>query len=111
MECTWHDGPYMAPCTLYMALCTLYMALCTLSGDRWDAWIELHDARRGAQATLRQLSSRLQVRGVGAAFTAWTRVAAARKEYLLHTSIEEHVAHADRLERDVERLQAWNPHT
>lgn len=58
----------------------------------WDAWIELSEARRDALATLRQLGSRIGVRGVGSAFTLWSRAYQAQKHFELYASKEQQVA-------------------
>ena len=76
----------------------------------WEAWNELCFVKHEAKALLRQVGSRMAVRGVGAAFTLWTRVWQAMKHYQLHATVEEKLVISERLngqlQVEAERLAA-----
>jgi len=76
----------------------------------WEAWNELCFAKHEAKALLRQVGSRMAVRGVGTAFTLWARVWQAMKHYQLHATVEEKLVISERLngqlQVEAERLAA-----
>ena len=72
----------------------------------WDAWLDLRSSRQEARAALYRIGSRVQVRGVGAAFVRWTEAWKAKQFYLLHASSTQQLAHAERLEQEIERLHS-----
>ena len=76
----------------------------------WEAWVDHCEAAINAKGLLKQLGSRLQVKGVGGAFTLWARVVTQQKIAMLNMSSDQRVALAEKevanLDREVAQLQA-----
>ena len=62
----------------------------------WEAWAELCESKRGARQLIKQVGSRVQIKGVGAAFTVWARVVRQERLAMLGMGGEEKLARAQR---------------
>ena len=52
----------------------------------WEAWEEYTQGRISSQAVLKQVGSRMQIRGVAGAFTAWSRIVREERMMMINLS-------------------------
>lgn len=72
----------------------------------WDRWAEMWTARNEAKARLRRLSGHAPLRGAMGAFTRWTDLWRAQTRFLREMSAEQQLAHAQRLQEELDRVQS-----
>jgi len=76
----------------------------------WEAWEEYAEGRLYSQAVLKQVGSRMQIRGVAGAFTAWSRVVKEERLMMMNLSSNQKLKLAEsaisKLDRQVAQLQS-----